>query len=309
MKTVFPNAMVAHVWAQQRQQNGRNAANSFWFAAEKIYSYRTLVATWQNGIALVDCRDFSQTTKSKHISTIHKAMRQCIAVPVVDLRNAAAQGIGAHAENTEYLTAQYNDELTRLSRCRGTPLSTPLEYCANVLQVYCNTFGLDAGVVPAWGADYLRIYTAWKQRNTARNTPEAIAKRVKAQAKKRERQLTQLEAIRADWLAGNNVAMPTFGKGRLSCAQGGALLRLEGDIVRTSWGATFPAEHAARAFQRIAACRYTGHEWRRNGQVILVGDFQIDRIDTSGNLRAGCHGIYWPQTERIARQLGLLAPM
>ena len=40
-QTVFSNSMVAHVWAQQRQQNGRSNNGNFYFEGRVLYSYGT----------------------------------------------------------------------------------------------------------------------------------------------------------------------------------------------------------------------------------------------------------------------------
>jgi hypothetical protein len=37
--TVFPNAQLAHVWAQQRQSAGRSANGNFYFEGPCLYSY------------------------------------------------------------------------------------------------------------------------------------------------------------------------------------------------------------------------------------------------------------------------------
>src|SRR3546814_8524943 len=38
-QTVFSHDMVAHVWAQQRQQNGRSNNGNFYFEGRTLYSY------------------------------------------------------------------------------------------------------------------------------------------------------------------------------------------------------------------------------------------------------------------------------
>lgn len=99
--------------------------------------------------------------------------------------------------------------------------------------------------------------------------------------------------------------------GRLSDGNGGALLRAkvtawgadgraEAGTLETSWGAQVPLAHAIRAFRFLALCRAEGKAWAANGKTLHVGHFAIDRVDTAGNFRAGCHLINWPEVERVA---------
>lgn len=79
--------------------------------------------------------------------------------------------------------------------------------------------------------------------------------------------------------------------------------------LQTSHGANVPLRHAFHVFQFIAHCRAKGQGWiagQSKPSQIRVGHFHVDRIDRSGNFKAGCHNIEWPDVERLARQLGLI---
>lgn len=86
----------------------------------------------------------------------------------------------------------------------------------------------------------------------------------------------------------------------------GFLLRIQGDKIQTSQGAEFPTGEAIRAFPFIQRCRDRKTVWQSNGQQIPLGYFRIDRIDDSGNVRAGCHLVTWLEIERVAQALGLV---
>lgn len=105
---------------------------------------------------------------------------------------------------------------------------------------------------------------------------------------------------RAEWLAGSG-----SNYGRYSDAEGRALLRVKGDTLETSWGASVPLQHALKAFPLIKLCREKGQAWKRNGHTLRVGHFQIDAIDTEGNFKAGCHNIGWNEVLRIATLLNV----
>ncbi len=85
-----------------------------------------------------------------------------------------------------------------------------------------------------------------------------------------------------------------------------AMLRLRGDTIETSWGASFPASHGAKAFPLLARIHASGQAWQRNGHTIHLGHFQVDRVDPDGTVHAGCHVVRWAEIEGIAREMGLL---
>jgi hypothetical protein len=96
MKTVFSTNEVAHVWAQQNQDHGRNSNDTFSFCEENIYSYRTCMGWFvKPGVVILDDAHYSPTTQ-RHQSHIQQALRgsvQKIFVPHADpsdslLRNA-----------------------------------------------------------------------------------------------------------------------------------------------------------------------------------------------------------------------------
>jgi hypothetical protein len=96
MKTVFSTNEVAHVWAQQNQDHGRNSNDTFSFCEENIYSYSTCLGWFVNpGVVILDDAHYSPTTQ-RHQSHIQQALRgsvQKIFVPHADpsdslLRNA-----------------------------------------------------------------------------------------------------------------------------------------------------------------------------------------------------------------------------
>ena len=83
------------------------------------------------------------------------------------------------------------------------------------------------------------------------------------------------------------------------------LMRIKGANIHTTQNASFPIEHAKKAFAAIRHCKETASEWKRNGKSIHLGNFQIDTIESNGNVKAGCHYIEWDEIARIARQLDI----
>ena len=81
MKTVFDNSTVAHVWANQSQNEGRNANGSFYFSGNKIFSYGShfLIACHylnedtNENVVLFTTRSYSNTT-AKQINYVRQSV-------------------------------------------------------------------------------------------------------------------------------------------------------------------------------------------------------------------------------------------
>lgn len=80
-------------------------------------------------------------------------------------------------------------------------------------------------------------------------------------------------------------------------------LRIKGDTVETSRGASFPVEHARRGLALVRATIARGEEWRTNGHTCHLGAYKIERITPDGTVYAGCHVVTMQAIERIAPAL------
>ncbi len=117
----------------------------------------------------------------------------------------------------------------------------------------------------------------------------------------RERQRLAALNARADWIAGTRHYAPHF-----DADTGGAAMRIYGDELQTSWGASVPLAHAIKVFQFVKLVRQRGVEWRRNGKTIRVGHFHVDHIRADGSFTAGCHQFSWEEVERVAALAGVV---
>lgn len=106
----------------------------------------------------------------------------------------------------------------------------------------------------------------------------------------------------AAWRAGGSV------NGLPYIASRGALLRLsrDGADIETSQGARVPVSVAPMVWQAANACRdtATAHELDPPPR---IGHFTLDRIDTAGNINAGCHYITYAELHGIAVALGYVS--
>jgi len=130
MKTVFNNSELAHIYANQSQNSGRNSSSSFYFEGKTIYSYGghfpiAKIVTNENGLEcmLFTYRTYSNTT-AKQISIVRNATRQykkiyCHTPSLNHSNNFASWLQLAEHEATKLIKAKkpelYLNELSRLN--------------------------------------------------------------------------------------------------------------------------------------------------------------------------------------------------
>ncbi len=86
-------------------------------------------------------------------------------------------------------------------------------------------------------------------------------------------------------------------------------LRIVGDQVETSLGASVPLAHAAAGLALVRRIMQRGKPYQRNGHTVHLGHYAIDSIAVDGTLHAGCHTILIEEINRIAPQIeALIAP-
>ena len=165
---------------------------------------------------------------------------------------------------------------------------------------------------PELRARIQRYRAAFAPRFESIRAARASRKREAAKREAEDRRKREAERLEK-WRAGDS-SIRLYG---ISDDDGGALLRAR-DIVRdestgeitggtldTSQGADVPLVDAVRVYRAVVACRARGVAWRRNGESIRVGYFQLDSINPDGSFRAGCHRIHWPEIARMATELGI----
>lgn len=329
MKTVMTNDMVLHVWAHQTQEHARTANGNLHFDGPVLYSYRTPIANIVDGVALVTVERYSITTSGKHMPggrELH-GVRAWFYVPNIGANGGrhfeafAGDTLGErwaarHAANLEYMVKAYDTALATYRRARDAwprdamTLAEMLEERhAKDARRYAAMFGLPMPIFNTL-ADAQSAMDYRAEREARLNTPQAIAKRERAARHRAERKaekerlaaLSGTERLEA-WRAGAPVTPPHSHNLTL---ERGAYLRVRGNVLETSQGASVPIDHAVKAFRFIKLVRERGQPWERNGHTLRVGHFQVDRIAANGDFHAGCHFIQWCEVERIATQLGML---
>lgn len=295
MKTVHNSSMVAHLWANQSQSSARNAGNTFYFNDSTIYSYGSHfpIARHVDGVILFTTKDYSVTTAG-HKSDVRRAIRgnnQVFFVP-----NVLADSKSEHMENH----ADYQKRMDALilkfstSRLYKQMILDGAQKLAREANAYAERFKLRVKGIQVPNEE---ILTGLARVASAKHREELKKQRIAREERERAERNLRLAAL-DKWQKGQDVCTRYL-------PQDYVYLRareVDGiHTLETSKGASVPLAHALVAFCRIQECKRTNTEWRRNGEQIPVGSFQIDAISPNGNVVAGCHKIHWDEIERFAR--------
>lgn len=324
-KRIMSNQMVAHTWAQfasnlERQSEARTANGNMSFDGSTLFSYYTPIANFvldKDGVprCLMTQHSYSITTNGKHLGPARRAVNyRYYSVPCLGVRGGLhyeprySGSEEMHAINAASLREAYEGLKADASGTkRYIPDLERFHEAARNYEAYCEQFDIRPAVLSPL-EDFSAALAIREAKLAKRNTPQAIAKREKEAAKRaaREAELERLarctfaERLEA-WQAGSSLQLPRQSMtGPLP-----AYLRVKGQTLETSQGATVPLDHAIKAFRFVKAIRERGIAWERNGHTVRVGHFQIDRIAANGDFNAGCHFIEWQEVERLAKALGI----
>lgn len=215
IREVYPSDMVAHLWAHQSQPHARNGRN-FSFDGPKLVSYSTTIGRIVQDkagtkVALLSHYTYSVTTSQQIYSAEH-ACRGVMPVYRVDHGiqwypedDAAKQR--DHTANVRDYLSRYADGMGKA--LRGSPDNSDWRMrnarsTLDIAREYAERFGVEGIEWPD--------HTAMVAAVCARNAKLAIGA----------------------WRQGVAVRVPRGDS---------AMLRLRGDAIETSWGASFPASH------------------------------------------------------------------
>jgi len=309
MKTVFDNDMVAHVWAQQTQANGRNAGNTLLFERGSLYSYgyhfevARFIWPASDRAVYINPSEYSATT-GRHKSLAYGAVADCriFVLPRdlwIDETDGAELVDSKHSRAAAYYAdkvAEFIGKAARARKYRALHLREARRVSAEA-QDYAGYFNLPIG--------QFSPSVPLEQDSAELDAIAATERRVSREAAKREREASAEQL--GKWRAGQSVAFPMAHQP----SDGAALLRVVGEEVQTSRGARFPLAHAERALPIVARCLASldnhGGGATFGGGVLRLGHFKVDRIDDSGTLFAGCHRIKRAELERFIGELSAVS--
>lgn len=320
MKTVFDNAMTAHVWAQQTQEHGRSNNGNLYFRGRTIYSYRD---TWplahfhESGLIIINRESYSIST-SQHLNEVTGAIgygrENVVSVHSTKILTAIVQGYGTNQDIANKICAETRDiayshikqaAKRKKDSLRFSDIGDALA-AISTAEKLCNA--LDSSV------QFHQQLSALQEqlRNDSATLITAKGDEIKAEneaAKKRKAQEKEQAKIYHDEMLAKFRRGEGYSAWDLTRHTNKIYMRVKGDEIETSRGARFPVDHALKAFKTIRICKERGETYSREnvrmigGNSPRLGHFTIDAIEANGNVKAGCHYVEWDEIELIAREL------
>lgn len=266
MKKVFNDiSQVAHLWANQLQDEARNSGN-FYFNGSTIYSYgghfpiaKHIELNGQKAV-LFTTRGYSNTT-AKHIAVVRQAASH---LNVIKCNNPNA----THGENFNSWKIDAELVAAKLPKAKKPEkYLNELEYINSQANKYAQFFGLE---LPAILTTILSIkdkneYTAYHEQKTAILEAERL--------KKEEELKKQHKKALTEWKAGKTNRLYT----RIETDY--LRLNKENERIETTQAVQIPLELAKRLFYSI------------KGNTLKVGDkvlnFEVNEVGTK--VKIGCH--------------------
>lgn len=296
-----PNATVAHEWYHSAADEGRGS--SFFYEGDVIYSFghhypiARKVNGDQNLILFQYLNDWGGYT-GRHRNHVQHALASGATIFWVE--DVEADTPRAHLDNHNNMYDRLREMADRFPRARESKV-----WIASAIDAQCEQAN-----------DYAEQFDVDVPRDLSRKDflppewEEAIAEMEQRAKEKEERDRVRREQQRLldevkraeaipRWRAGEGATLRTYSYGEP------ALLRVKDGNVETSQGASVPVKYAPLAWKLIQRCRRTGNEWRRNGEKVRLGIYQLDAVDAEGNIVAGCHRVEYEELRNVARELNL----
>lgn len=290
MRTVVNPREVGHLWAHQSQDYARTSGGNVSFRGQTFYSYSTpigYVETNKQGETayLVTTRRHSVTTSGKHMPAMRGAISYDATVFHVAYVVTERNGRGSHAERLQEYAARIGEVEAKIPRAhtRKDCLESERANLYAEARRYCQFYGL----ADAFDAD--TVAEIISKAEAARKREAARQKRETARLEKERRQ--RYTEAAAAWLAGGANADAVW-------YHPDTFLRVVGEDVQTSKGATVPLAHALRLFNLWATRQVKTGE--------RVGLYNVSKVE-AGTLTIGCHVITAAEIARFAASQGWTA--
>lgn len=287
---------VCHVWAHQLQSGARYG--NIFYIGDTIYSYGSHFPIARHHktkdgrpCILFTTRGYSSST-SCHMGQVREAIPPNVVVfHISDV---------SEKPNVKQLS-EYADRIASTSlaatraKSRQAGLISQLRGLVAEGNAFAEAFGFKHRFDMPANLDEMAKLAADRD---AQRKRETAAQQRAAKRKQEKEGAAKLAAITV-WQNGGKEHCPSL--------DGMSYLRLSGDgkSVETSRSAVIPVKHVNRVAKLILRKAIAGQEWRSNGEVIRVGEYSLDRIDTDGTVHVGCHEFARSEIERFAAVLGV----
>lgn len=265
MKTVFSNSDLAHVYANQSQQSGRNSNGSFYFNGKTIYSYGShfpiaKIVTNEEGneAMLFTFRTYSNTT-SKQVSIVRSATRQYNKIYCYNPNES-------HEANFKAWLNLAENEAFKLSKAKKPEIYiNELGYISSQVNAYANYFNIE---IPKALNTVLSIKD--KKENLEYMSKKAELLKIE-KAKKEKQQKQEFKEQIYKWFNGETQRLYT--RYKLD------FLRINENRVETTQAVQIPIQLCKRLHDKI------------KNNALQVGDkvlnYQVNQVDNI--IKIGCH--------------------
>jgi hypothetical protein len=315
MKHVFNSNEVAHVWASQQQDEGRNSFGNFYFRNDTIFSYGSHfpIATMQSNDVLFTLRTYSNTT-AKHIgeayrAITHKNVIYCYDVPVKYSKDTDLKKSNFYSVEHENNFKRWKGNITSLFAEIGNKKNRKLEgkimeVNRNIeqLEIYAKYFGIKIK-----DKELLSLIKIARSENFIESARKAKENENKATEIKLKKATKAHEKYIELWRKYDSEAIKNLdSKTKELCNyyqnNSEAFTRLRfneaQNRLETSKGIQIPMEVAKRAYTTLNGCFMTNCK----DLSIPVMNYEITE-STKQYIKAGCHTIPNEDVKYIAQLL------
>lgn len=294
---------VAHAWANKTGKHKRGFA--MLYDGDVIYSWGKHFAIARH-VTLDDCshavlfttEGYSVST-AKHKTIVRRAVNGHRVFYVADV---LADSHDAHMRNYNERLEHVAEIVKRAKRARtnGPWLAETAERILQEANEYADAFGLGQPHHTLADLDAALADALARREEAARKANEERAHRLRLQ---RIEQRHRINPLLVEWINGGN---PQYSVGSNYAFRMRPFVRVKGNVVETTWGASVPLSAAVRAFRLAAQCRAKGEAWEPKGMGgMMIGDFALRRIGPTGNLVVGCHDIPFRHQSIAAARAGI----
>jgi len=290
MKKVFSShSEVAHVWAQQIQEEG--IANNVSFRNESIYSYGWWIMAKFVRPNLVLVRDWSYSNSTaKHLGHVKSAIPSGVNTIYVSNPEDITESIDSLVQTIEYSYNSFEKKRNKIN------VMTENSIAVRTLTELCNnldiTFPDISHYIIANEPAYVRMVEAQEIAMAEKQAyNERAEEEYKASVRKFLENSPQVQKLRNDWLNGGNKTTIEY-KGRQVRLFDYPALRLKDGEVQTFFGARVPEREARILYKMIKAGKdIKGYK---------IGYYTV--ISINGTLKIGCHDIPMEEVQRFAKE-------
>lgn len=284
MKKVYQkDTDIAHLWANQIQDEAKNPRNTFYFEGNTIYSYGSHfpISTIYKDKVLFTTDTYSSTT-AKHIRIVQGAISHKDKISCNNPKDAAN---GWHGRNLESFIYKIENSLEGLAKAKKPEkYIAPANYWYQQCIIYCNFFEIE---IPKKAIEIIEAVNTGEYKQYLIDKAEQLKVERKLQA---ERELAKFKEDLKEWKAGSNHNLWNNPDDYI-------YLRIKDEIIETSKGITIDLDQALTIYNRIKTNQINKLDTIQGYNVLAI---------TQEYIKIGCHTIYFKEFENLMVENGYL---